>query len=313
MRQWESHYGGSECDLLHSLRKTTDGGFILGGTSWSTASGSKQSENIGNWDYWVVKLDPDGIQEWDATYGGTDQEELRCVEPTSDGGYIVGGHSSSTNSGTKTTGNSGGWDYWVVKVDSQGTRQWEANLGGTGPDMLSDVRQTGNGGYILGGTSISFPSGNKTSEGFGGWDFWVVNLDANGEERWQTSFGGSGGDSLAVLRQTADGGYILGGSSDGTDSGNKTTDPYGASDYWMLKLCGPASAARFIPGSMRRLPGIGVEFRVMGGSYGQVHQVDASTDLISWERVVTFMATGAPVTICDIKAAGLDRCFYRIQ
>jgi hypothetical protein len=119
--------------------------------------------------------------EWQASFGGSDYDFLNSVQPTSDGGYILGGSSTSGVSGNKTTPNFGNVvfgdsDYWLVKVDGSGNKQWEQDFGGIGDDRLHSVQPTSDGGYILGGNSYSGVSGNKTTPNFGNNDYWLVKL-----------------------------------------------------------------------------------------------------------------------------------------
>src|SRR3989442_3902953 len=114
--------------------------------------------------------------------------------------------------------------------------QWQRTYGGSGFEAGSAILQMKDGGYILGSTSSSSPSGNKTSPNYGSNDFWVVRLNRSGEKVWEKTFGGIGNDYLAALRQTSDGGFILGGRSDSPPSGNKTSPNYGSSDFWIVRL-----------------------------------------------------------------------------
>ena len=234
--QWQKTIGGSDLDELISVQQTADHGFILGGLSRSNISGIKSENSQGALDYWVVKLDSSGNIEWQNTIGGNDDEELFSVAQTSDGGYILGGVSESDISGDKTENHIGSYDYWVVKLDAGGNIQWQNTIGGTGDDRLYSVSQTVDGGYILGGWSLSNISGDKTENSNGSWDYWVLKLDNTGNIQWQNTIGGSNGDYLYSVRQTQDGGYILGGASDSNISGDKTENTNGGRDYWVVKL-----------------------------------------------------------------------------
>ncbi len=243
--QWQKNFGGTNDDYLATIQQTSDGGYILGGTSVSGVSGNKTSVNYGSEDWWVVKLDGDGNKVWENSFGGIGRDILngQCLQQTRDGGYILGGWSDSDISGNKTTASYGLWDYWVIKLDADGNKVWENSFGGDEDEQLSSVLQTSDGGYLIGGSSNSGVSGNKTTDLYGGTsagyrpsDYWVVKLDADGNKVWDKSFGGNGGDSLSSLHRTSDGGYILGGSSDSDVSGNKTSTNYGGGDYWVVKL-----------------------------------------------------------------------------
>ncbi|KAA3439619.1 PKD domain-containing protein [Rufibacter hautae] len=238
-KEWDKTIGGSGTDQLSSLQRTADGGYILGGTSPSPVSGDKTEASKGGSDYWVVKLNASGAKEWDKTFGGSGTDQLNSLQQTADGGYILGGTSSSGVSGNKTEASRGNNDYWVVKLNASGAKEWDKTFGGSGTDQLSSLQQTADGGYILGGTSPSPVSGDKTGANRGNGnstDYWVVKLNANGAKVWDKTIGGSGGDQLSSLRQTADGGYILGGTSPSGISGDKTEASKGGSDYWVVKL-----------------------------------------------------------------------------
>jgi hypothetical protein len=240
VKQWDKRFGGTDEDFLLSLQQTADGGYILGGYSNSGIGGDKTEEVLGLQDYWVVKIDANGIKQWDKRFGGTSNEGLRSLQQTADGGYILGGTSNSGIGGDKTEdswgGNGGFADYWVVKIDANGVKQWDKRFGGTGFDILYSLQQTADGGYILGGYSNSGLDGDKTEESWGNIDYWVVKIDANGVKQWDKRFGGTDDDYLLSLQETEAGGYILGGYSSSGIGGDKTEDTRGDSDYWIVKL-----------------------------------------------------------------------------
>lgn len=234
--QWQNTIGGNGSDGLFSLQQTSDGGYILGGHSASNISGDKTENGLGLTDYWVVKLDATGDIQWQNTIGGSDGDLLRSLQQTADGGYILGGDSYSNISGDKTENNWGDRDYWVIKLDATGTIQWQNTIGGNDYDQLASIQQTADGGYILGGISNSNVSGDKTGDNFGEYDYWVLKLDPSGAIQWQNTIGGNNGDEIFSLQQTADGGYILGGASESSLSGDKTENSLGGFDYWVVKL-----------------------------------------------------------------------------
>jgi len=238
--EWQRSFGGTNDDRLRSLQQTADGGFILGGFSNSDpasgASGNKTAVNFGNYDMWIVRTDSSGNRLWDHSFGGTNEDVLYSVRQTSDGGFILGGYTLSGANGNKASANAGGYDFFVVRTDANGNKLWDRSFGGTNDDQLRSLRQTADGGFILGGQSLSGPSGNKTSPLYGTNDFWVVRIDANGNKLWDRSFGGSGADRLQDLQQTKDGGFILGGVSLSVPDGNKTATNYGLNDIWLVRI-----------------------------------------------------------------------------
>jgi len=240
--QWDKTIGGSYDDQLSCIQQTSDGGYILGGSSESNRSGQKSENSKGSYDYWVVKLDRSGNIEWDKTIGGSDYDALACLEQTCDGGYILGGQSFSNKSGDKTGNSRGADDYWVVKLDKHGKVQWDKTIGGSDFDVLYSLQQTNDSGYILGGSSTSNISGEKTENSRGDYDYWIVKLDKHGRIQWDKTIGGSDFDVLHAIQQTSDGGYILGGTSSSGISGEKTESNRGLyhSDYWIVKLSSEA-------------------------------------------------------------------------
>ncbi len=209
-------------------------------------NGDKTEGGRGGYDYWVVKIDANGVKQWDKRFGGTNDDYLYSLQQTTDGGYILGGESYSGNNGDRTEVNYGLTDYWLVKIDANGVKQWDKSFGGSDYDGLRSLHQTTDGGYILGGYSISDISGDKTQSSRGSDDFWIVKIDINGIKQWNARFGGDRSEAIFSLEQTTDGGYILGGYSSSDIGGDKTQKNWGTSlysyDYWVVKLGCPPSA-----------------------------------------------------------------------
>lgn len=233
---WQKSFGGAGSDLLQSITITHDGGFLLGGVSSSNKSLDKKEDAHGDDDFWVIKLNAQGGEEWQTTLGGAAQEKLHCIQPTRDGGYILGGSSASDKSHNKADNSFGNMDFWVVKLDHTGNVLWQKTYGGKFSDEVRSIITTIDGGYLVAGYSNSPASGNKRSDGFGEGDYWLLKLDAEGLEQWQKVIGGSGDEQLAVVRQTYDGNYVLGGSSNSEVSGVKTKSNGEGSDFWVLKI-----------------------------------------------------------------------------
>ena len=179
-KEWDYRFGGADREFLFSFQQTVDKGYLLGGHSNSSISGDKTVPTNGSFDFWLVKLDSLGLKQWDKGFGGTDADQLYSVQETNDGGYILGGWSASGIGADKSQANFGGFDYWVVKIDSLGNKQWDKTFGGDQNDALFSVIQTANNNYILGGWSQSGISGNKTIANYGGADYWVILIDSAG-------------------------------------------------------------------------------------------------------------------------------------
>jgi len=226
--QWQKSLGGSGVDMARSIQQTADGGYIIAGNSNSTDG--DVTGNHGGVDFWIVKTSSQGGIEWQKSLGGSNHEVAYSIQQTEDGGYIVAGYSSSTDG--DVSGNHGGEDYWVVKMNASGGIEWQKSLGGSGSERAKSISQTSDGGYIVAGYSSS-TDGDVTGNQ-GNFDFWVVKLNAAGILQWQKSIGGSDNDQANSINQTTDGGYILAGyshSNDGDITGN-----HGGSDFWVVKL-----------------------------------------------------------------------------
>ncbi len=183
---------------------------------------------------------------WENSYGGKHAEFLYDAIPTPDYGFLLAGSSISNKNGNKADANKGDLDYWVWKMDEKGTPEWQKSFGGNGVDVLQSVKLANDGGFILAGTSSSSISGDKKEACKGQEDFWIIKLDAKGNEIWQRTIGGSGQEKLLSIAQTKDGGYILGGTSSSNtsepdekgviDKYGKSEDSRGSLDYWVVKL-----------------------------------------------------------------------------
>lgn len=238
---WDKTFGGNTYDNLTCFIQTADGGFLAGGCSASPLSGDKTEDNAGGGDdfgdYWLIRLDSNANTIWQNTIGGDKHDYLSCLQQTSDGGYIIGGSSESDSTGDKTENSEGDNDYWILKLDEAGNIIWQNTIGGNDADYLEAIQQTDDGGFILGGSSASSISGDKTEDSRGDSDYWILKLDAEGNILWQHTYGGSGQDELSAFQQTAEGGLIIGGTSSSGISGDKTENTFDdANDMWLLKL-----------------------------------------------------------------------------
>ncbi|MEZ4802704.1 MAG: T9SS type A sorting domain-containing protein [Gelidibacter sp.] len=226
--EWQKSLGGTDFDLVESIKQTTDGGYILCGSS-SSSDGDVIS-NHGQRDSWVVKITSSGEIDWQNAIGGTGLDTSNSIEQTIDEGYIVAG-SSQSNDGD-VTGNHGNHDFWVVKFSSTGVINWQKSIGGSGNDIANSVKQTVDGGYIVCGRSQS--SNGDVTVNHGGYDFWMVKLTDSGVIEWQKSLGGSNDDIATSIGLTNDGGYIITGYS--YSHNGDVTNQHGESDYWVVKI-----------------------------------------------------------------------------
>lgn len=233
---WENTIGGNQNDLLQSIDLTSDGGYILGGTSASSISGDKTEDSV-NDDYWIVKIDSTGNILWQNTIGGSINDRLVSIQQIHNGGYILGGNSTSDISGDKTEICFGSFDYWILETDSVGNIVWQETIGGSSIDQLSSIQQTLDHGFILGGVSESNTSGDKTENSWAT-DYWVVKIDSVGVIEWQNTIGAYEDEWLGMVKESSNGTYIIAGHSGSVGAtGDKTEANIGYMNYWVMKLC----------------------------------------------------------------------------
>ena len=203
--EWNNTFGGSEYEWASSLIQTADGGYAL--------VGSTSSFGAGNHDFWLVKTNATGQEEWNKTFGGTTYDGARSLLQTADGGYVLAGY-------TNLYGNT---DFWLVKTDAMGLHEWNQTFGGRYSEQALALIQTVDGGFVLAGETISFGAGYT--------DFWLVKTDVMGHHEWNQTFGGASDeylDSSRPLIQTTDGGLLL--------TGWTSSFGVGGYDTWLLKL-----------------------------------------------------------------------------
>ena len=233
---WQQTYGGSKSDYGTIAHQTSDGGYIIAGSSNSEVSGNKTDPSYGDYDIWIIKLDVDGLIVWQKTIGGSGLDVLKSFKPTNDGGYIISVISNSPASGDKSEEIIGIDDYWIIKVDASGTVEWDKTLGGTAIDIAIDAIPTSDGGYLVGGYSNSPASGSKSENSRGEHDYWLVKLNSIGNIIWDKTIGGDEQDELTDLKELSDGSYLVSGASKSGVSGDKIDLSYGGFDNWFVNL-----------------------------------------------------------------------------
>ncbi len=236
---WDYRYGGSKSDNVHGLLRASDGGFLVGGASASCNDGDVTENNhdpsCTYADFWVVKVDTSGMKQWDRRFGGDNNEYSRSIIKTRDDGYLLAGYTDSDMSGDMSEFSNGGFDYWIIKIDSTGNKMWDKRLGGNSSDCLSQVIQTSDGGFLLAGDSYSDSSGDRSQSSRGREDYWIVKTDSIGNKVWDKRFGCNGSDILTSVCQAPDGGYMLLGTGNQGTCQDKPSPGWGASDFWVIR------------------------------------------------------------------------------
>lgn len=191
---WNKTYGGSNSDVGTSVQITSDGGYIIVGSTKSDTDA----------DVYMIKTDQKGNMLWNKTYGGFDEDRGRSVRVTGDGGFIIVGYTRSFGSGKS--------DVYLIKTDSEGNMLWSKTFGGSKADWGNSIQITNDGGYIIAGDHVSLGEG----EGAGGSDVYLIKTDSDGRLQWKKTYGdardetGSSIDESGYSVQvTGDGGYVI--------------------------------------------------------------------------------------------------------
>jgi len=242
---WDNRYGGAGHEYLGDVLALANGDLLVGGTSFSSASGDKSQGTQGASDYWLLRTDNQGKKLWDKRYGGNDQDQLLAIVNPSFNAILIAGQSASGVSGDKSQKSQGGKDYWLLQVNNLGEKQWDKTYGGSGEETLRSLITDKDGGYVLGGTSFSGKSGDKSQASQGASDYWIVKTNASGNKLWDKRYGGSQEEELRAVWTTDDGGYFLGGRSSSGVSGDRTQPSQGENDFWLVKVA-PVSAAPLV-------------------------------------------------------------------
>lgn len=143
--EWSQIFGGSSNDYTYSVQQTTDGGYILAGTTNSFGAGRE--------DLWLLKTDALGNKEWDKTFGGEVSDYASSAQQTTDGGYILFGTTNSFSAGVYSG------DLWLIKTDVLGNTEWEIIRDIDNHDSVSSGQQTSDGGYVVAGHAGFYADG----------------------------------------------------------------------------------------------------------------------------------------------------------
>ncbi len=200
---WSRPFGGWQDDCGMSVKEIAGGGFIVAGGTSSFGSGSS--------DLWLVKASANGDSVWARTFGGRGEEGGYSVQQTDDGGFVIGGVTSSFGAG--------GYDAWLVRTDENGDSLWSRTFGGSENDIAQGVLQTPDGGFLIGGTTFSF--------GAGAGDFWLVRTNAQGDSLWSRTFGGANTERAWDVEQVSDGGFVI--------AGQTRSFGVGQDDIWIVR------------------------------------------------------------------------------
>lgn len=243
---WDYRYGGTQGEIGIDFLELADGSMILAGVSSSGIGGEKSQACWGYYDYWMIKVDPDGNKLWDKRFGSNSADYFREIIQTNDGGFVLGGFTEGGISGDKTEDawdvGSYEYDYWIVKTDANGNKLWDKRYGGTGYDQMDGLVELADGSLMIGGYSSSIADGDKTAPPAGLGDYWIVKTDANGNYILDKKYGGNLEEICFDMLVDNANNILIGGNSRSDNGGDKTEDAYSdpfygnTSDYWIVKI-----------------------------------------------------------------------------
>ncbi|HQE11981.1 MAG TPA: T9SS type A sorting domain-containing protein [Flavipsychrobacter sp.] len=236
--QWQKTYGGSGLDIAYGVKQSRSGAYYVCGETSST--NGDVTNNKGSRDMWLIKLSSNGTLLWQKTYGGSGEEAAFAMDTTYDGGVVLAGQATTADGSGDVSQILGLRDYWVVKVDSSGTLQWERVYGTAGEEWVQSIRQTKDAGFVI--------SGNIASNQFAiQQNMCVLKISSSGVLQWQTNPGTTSVVDGRDIRQTKDLGYVLvGGGIDATAPGSS------AKNYLIVKYSptGTIQWKKFLGGTL---------------------------------------------------------------
>lgn len=225
--QWSRYFGGSFTDTAYDVIQTHDNGYIIVGSSDS--NDVDVSNNLGTYDFWVIKISENGTLEWEHTYGGSQIDEARAIVQSNDGHFMIVGDTRSDD--LNVNSNKGGGDLWVIKIDTNGTLIWEKTYGGSSFDTGRSISTTHDNGFIISGNSRSLDMDLKSNQGQN--DAWIIKIDSEGKLIQQHSIGGSEIDSANDAIELNDSTIIVVGES---NSNNDSIVNKGFTDLLIIEI-----------------------------------------------------------------------------
>lgn len=205
--QWSKAIGGYKIDWVTSIKLVNDNGFIACGSTFSYCCGRRS--------VYLIRLDSLGNVKWEKSYCREGDDRGMCVMVNNANEYVI--------CGERTIDDTNGQDVLLLKTDHKGNVIWERTFSGKDLECGSNVIQTKDNGYIIGGYTQSFGSGKK--------DILLIKTDSKGNQVWRKTFGGSGEEFIhgtSGLIQSSDGGFVI--------CGVTTSFGAGKADYYIIKI-----------------------------------------------------------------------------
>lgn len=225
---WQRTYGGSNMDIGTGIIQLNNGDFVLSG--YTSSNNGDVSNNHGNFDAWILKINSSGNILWQKTIGGSQVDLCYSLIRLQDGGFLLGGGTYSNDG--DVSGQHGDQDFWLVKMSSSGIIQWQKAMGGTGLDVCYGILENSNGDIIACGSTNS--NDGDVSANHGSYDFWVNKISSTGTILWSKCFGGNEQESALSITVNSAGQYAVAGYSKSIN-GNVSAN-FGYNDFWICLI-----------------------------------------------------------------------------
>ena len=221
---WQKSFGGSQPDYPRAICPSWEKGYAIAG--FTTSNDRDVKINKGKYDAVLMSMDTAGKLKWFKTYGGSADDDLECISPTPDSGYIMGGWTSSSD-GDLFSIPTDTFYMWILKVRKDGSIDWQRRYPG---DEIVSIASTPDSGFIVLATTMPFGNNKFTH-------IQVLKLRRDGSLQWKKQFGGAGQKSDDVpskILNTPDSGYVFNAATNSTDG--DITKNHGNFDAWVVKL-----------------------------------------------------------------------------
>ncbi|MGD9493843.1 MAG: T9SS type A sorting domain-containing protein [Bacteroidales bacterium] len=183
---FQRHYGGSGDEYGSTCIQTSDGGYIV--------TGSTDSYGLGGRDIYVVRTNEYGDTIWKKTCGGNGDDQATCIIETNDGGYAITGITSSFGAGST--------DVYLIKINQNGDTIWTKTYGGSGAESGYCLLQTPTNDYIISGFTESYSPVTSS--------IYIIKTDSNGDTLWAKTYYKQDVNTGYAIIQTVDNNYLVG-------------------------------------------------------------------------------------------------------
>lgn len=227
---WSKTYGGSADDYAYSAVENEDGSLTIVG--YSLSSNGDVPSNLGMHDFFIFKITQSGDLIWSKSYGYSSHDHAHKIIKTSNGGYLVTGFTDYSGGIGSRNNLHGVGEYYALKLDASGEKEWDVYFGGTQNDRIYDMVEANDGGFVLAGYSES--NDFDITDNHGSYDYWVVKINNVGELVWKKSYGGSEIDQAYGIVKTNNNTYLVAGVSNSLDF--DISSNIGSSDVWVIHI-----------------------------------------------------------------------------